>query len=95
MTTRRLISEDAVARVYEVRNDDGEVVGRDEELKLGPEQVTEQTIRDSGRQALTANRTFIALTSPTAAQTTAQVKALSRQMNGVIRLLLGAFDGTD
>lgn len=50
---------------------------------------------DSARQALSANRTYLAIASPTAAQNTAQAKALTRQMNGVIRLLLGALDGTD
>lgn len=41
------------------------------------------------------NRAYVALAGPTAAQTTAQVKALSRQQNGMIRLLLGILDGTD
>jgi hypothetical protein len=43
-------------------------------------------------QALTANATFLALASPTNAQTLAQVKTLTRECNGLIRLLLGLFD---
>lgn len=57
--------------------------------------ANEQTIRDAARQALAGNRAYVAINNPTAAQTTAQVKALTRQMNGVIRLLLGDLSGTD
>lgn len=53
------------------------------------------TIRQQAQQALAGNRTYATLASPTNAQTVAQVKALSRQQNGLIRLLLGALDGTD
>lgn len=55
----------------------------------------EKTLRDSAAQALATNRTFLAITSPTNAQVSAQVKALTRQNNGIIRLLLQQFDGTD
>jgi hypothetical protein len=45
--------------------------------------------------ALQANRAFIALTTPTQAQAVAQVKALSRQVNALIRQGLDELDGTD
>lgn len=57
--------------------------------------VTGDAIRDNARQALAGNRTYVGTATPTAAQTTAQVKALSRQVNGIIRLLLNELDGTD
>ncbi len=64
-----------------------------------PEQQTQQTnrrtIEQQATDALATNRTFAGIASPTAAQTTAQVKALTRQTNGVIRLLLGQLDATD
>jgi hypothetical protein len=58
-------------------------------------EVNEQAIRDAARLALTANRSFLALSSPTNAQNAAQIKALTRQNQGVIRLLLGALEATD
>lgn len=53
------------------------------------------TITDRAATALQGNRDFLAVGSPTAAQTSAQVKALTRQNTAVIRLLLGILDGTD
>lgn len=46
----------------------------------------EASIRDKLRLALGANNTYLAVTTPTAAQTTTQVKSLSRQVNALIRL---------
>lgn len=60
-----------------------------------PEQDNGDTLRSQALAALTTNRTYVARTSPTAAQTTAQVQALSQQNNGLIRLLLGLLDGTN
>lgn len=51
-------------------------------------------LRTRTATALGANRAFLAST-PTAAQSAAQVKALTRQMNGLIRLQLQQFDATD
>lgn len=45
--------------------------------------------------AMNANQTYIGLSSPTAAQTTAEVKLLARQVNALIRLQLGKLDSTD
>ena len=55
----------------------------------------EATLRDRADQALAVNRAFLAISAPTNAQTVAQVKALTRQQNGIIRLLLRKLDGTD
>jgi hypothetical protein len=49
-------------------------------------------IETASRSALAQNKAFLALASPTNADVLAQVKALTRQMNGVIRLLLGQLD---
>lgn len=52
------------------------------------EEATERTLRDRLRAAQTTNRDYLGLSSPTAAQTTVQVKALTRQMLAHNRLLL-------
>lgn len=52
------------------------------------------TIRAAAKQAIADNKAFVAST-PSAAQVSAQVKALCRQQNGLIRLALGQFDNTD
>lgn len=53
-----------------------------------------ETMKAQAGSALIANREFIAST-PTAGQTAAQVKALSRQVNALIRLTLNQLDGVD
>jgi hypothetical protein len=57
--------------------------------------VNADALRQAAADALATNRTYVGLATPTAAQTTAQVKALSRQVNALIRLALGQLDGTD
>ena len=52
-------------------------------------------LREQARSALNGNRTFLNLTTPTNAQNAAQIKALTRQLNGLIRLTLGQLDNTD
>jgi hypothetical protein len=60
-----------------------------------PEQVNRDTIIEQAVTALQNNRDFIDLTAPTNAESLAQIKALTRQTNGIIRLILDRFDGTD
>ncbi len=58
-------------------------------------EVNDETIRQAAANALAGNRAYQALATPTAAQTTVQVRALTAQVNGLARLLLGLLDGTD
>lgn len=60
----------------------------------------EASLRQQMRDALVANRAFKAQAKPgtaaaQASSTYDQAKALTRQMNGVLRLLLGDLSGTD
>lgn len=45
--------------------------------------------------ALTENKTYLAVSAPTAAQKEAQTKELTKQNNKMIRLLVNLLDGTD
>ena len=83
-------------RTVETYNSQGELIESRVETYTTPVEFdNEETIRQQAAAALDGNRTYSARTSPTAAQTAAQVKALSQQNNRVIRLLLGLLDGTD
>lgn len=52
------------------------------------------TMQQLLRVARQTNRDYIALASPTAAQTTAEVKAMARQVNWLIRMVLGDLGDT-
>lgn len=54
--------------------------------------VNRTALEDKATQALATNATFLALASPTHAQTLAQVKALTRENTAIIRLLLNKPD---
>jgi hypothetical protein len=66
---------------------------------LGPvweERVTyananEDTIRRQVATALATNTAFLAITTPTAAQNAAQVKALTRQVTALIRMQIADY----
>lgn len=54
-----------------------------------------RTMEAQVTQALAANRDYLALSAPTVAQNTAQIKLLTREMTALIRLLLGKLDAAD
>lgn len=60
--------------------------------KPGTTGANQQTLQQRAATALTNNQTFLAIASPTQAQAVAQVQALTRQVDGLIRFLLGQFD---
>jgi hypothetical protein len=67
----------------------------DVQWKSGTEQANHQSIQRAAQTALNANRVFLALATPTQAQNLAHIQALTRQNQGIIRLLLQQFDGTN
>lgn len=50
------------------------------------------TLLNKARQAIDANNTFLAIGSPTNAQTLAQVQKLTRENTAVIKVMLGQVD---
>lgn len=74
--------------------ENGALVGS-QQVDLPDELGHRATIEQQAREALAANRTFLALGAPTNAQTLAEVKALTRQVNALIRLQLADLTGTD
>lgn len=64
-------------------------------VEIPASEFNRRTIAQAARDALAANRTFLALAAPTNAQNAAQIKALTRQVNGLIRLVIGQLDATD
>ena len=74
-----------------VYNEAGQVVSTGAVTGLpvpDPTEVAARTIEDRLRSRLDANRTYLALDTPTAAQQRAQVARLTRQNTALIRHLL-------
>jgi len=54
--------------------------------------VNLDTLHQKAMAALTNNATYLGIANPTNAQAVAQVTALTRQVNGIIRILLNQTD---
>jgi hypothetical protein len=90
-----------IAGVVEFRHYDADLV-LDEQRPATPEETaahesweTSQNIeelRAQGEKALAKNKTFLDLDPPTNAQNGAQIEALTKQMNGLIRQVLQQWD---
>jgi hypothetical protein len=62
------------------------------ELDIDTATSNRSQLQSKAEQALSINVTYLSLTTPTTAQNTAQIKALTRQVSAVIRLLLQKLD---
>ena len=90
-----------IADVVEYRHYDAELV-LDEQRPAMPEEVAAhetwehsqdvEELRAQATKALDKNKAFLALDPPTNAQIAAQVEALTKQVNGLIRQILQLFD---
>jgi hypothetical protein len=49
-------------------------------------------LRTKAQQALAANATYLAIPAPTATEVRSQTELLTKEVNGLIRLLLGQLD---
>ena len=90
---QRLINDDGTTRVWEHTDVSGNVVGSSvERYVLDTATQNAHTLRDRVAAALATNAAFLAVASPTNAQTLAQVKALTRECSALIRSALAELD---
>jgi uncharacterized protein YjdB len=64
-------------------------------VQIPQESANRDALFTAAANALATNRSFIANASPTNVQVVAQLKAMARQMNAIIRITLNQLDGTD
>lgn len=69
---------------------DGVLIATETVIVDVTEAVVTLDLHAKARAALTANATYLALANPTAAQNTAQIRRLTRQVNALTRLALAA-----
>ncbi|HEY0751426.1 MAG TPA: hypothetical protein VGD26_09725 [Chitinophagaceae bacterium] len=58
----------------------------DARIQIKTISANEDSLVSKARAALNSNNTYLAIASPTAAQNTAQIKSLTRQINALIKL---------
>lgn len=87
ITTTTLLENDEMT-VFEDTDTNGASVKRTV-LKPGHPMFRWQQLHNAATAAVDANRAYLALASPTSAQTAAQVKALTRQIDALIKHALG------
>lgn len=93
LNTPTKVSEDSNVEVWATRTANGGTV--ENRIKPGSNADRMQQLQARTEQAIANNSTYIALASPSAAQQTAQVKALTRQVQALLRLAQGRFDSVD
>lgn len=93
LNTPTKISEDTNTETWATRTPDGGTVER--RIKPGSDADRRQQLDARIEQAIATNSTYIALASPAAAQNTAQMKALTRQVQALLRHRLGLFNAID
>lgn len=93
MASRQLISDDGTFAVYAHFDDAGNVTGQVREPSPSyvppPEVSNSSSLEERLLAALSTNAAFLALDTPTNAQTVAQVRALTRECSALIRVIYG------
>ena len=69
-----------------------ENLAAEENIKIGALVANESNLIDKATQAVNTNLKYLALVSTTTAQDKAQIKALSRQVNALIKLITKSLD---
>lgn len=64
------------------------------QFKPGTAGANQQTLLAAAQAAITNNVAFLAIPAPTQAQGLAQIQALTRQVDALIRFALNMFDAT-
>jgi hypothetical protein len=95
MTEAVPIEETLDYTLYQLRDDDGTVIGNEYRHK-NPEIAIAESLRAKARNALAANNAYIAAGGGTTpAQRDTQIRTLTRECNALIRLLLQLLDTDD
>ena len=90
----RLRFENGLPRYFD-RDTGDELTEAEATPNLKPRQANRINIIDKAKTAHSDNKDYLAIASPTAAQSRDQVVALTRQMNGLIRLVVKDLTGND
>lgn len=61
-------------------------------LSMSGDAQVQAALRSQAGDALAANATYLAIGAPTNAQVVAQVRALTQEVNALIKLIVGNFD---
>jgi hypothetical protein len=93
LNTPTKVAEDANFEVWATRTNNGGTV--ETRVKSGTDAARAQQLEARAVQAIADNSAFLALASPSNAQSIAQVKTLTRQVQALIRLKLGRLEGLD
>lgn len=95
MTTTTITSVDPVTGETVTTVTDADGKSSTKRTPGSTEQVNRVTIEARITDALSDNAEYLSITTPTAAQSAAHLKKLTRQVSGLLRLVSGRLDASD